>query len=73
MGVWNPKANAPFLQAVELPSPKRQMALLDEACAGDPALRAEVQQLLDSHDDAGSFLERPLLGERARQDSPAGR
>ena len=26
MGVWNPKANALFLQAIELPAPERRSA-----------------------------------------------
>jgi len=31
-------------------------AFLNEACAGDPRLRAEVDSLLSSHDSAGGFL-----------------
>jgi Tol biopolymer transport system component/predicted Ser/Thr protein kinase len=36
-------------------------ALLDEACAGDQALRAEVDALLAAHRDAGAFGEAPAL------------
>jgi serine/threonine-protein kinase len=32
---------------------------LDDACGGDPELRREVGRLIDSFDDAGSFMERP--------------
>ena len=71
MSIWNPKANSLFLQAIELPSSDRRTGLLDEACAGDPALRAEVEQLLKAHDNAGSFLERPLLDEQRTQDFAA--
>ena len=71
MGVWNPKANALFLEAIELPSSDRRANFLDKACAGDPALRAEVEQLLNAHDNAGSFLERPLLDEQRTQDFAA--
>jgi len=71
MGVWNPKANSLFLDAIEMSSPDQRVAFLDEACAGDPALRAEVEQLLKAHDDAGSFLERPLLDEQRTQDFAA--
>lgn len=38
-------------------------ALLDEACAGDPALRAEAESLLTAHDGRDDFLDtrpRPL-------------
>lgn len=31
-------------------------AFLDEACAGDAALRAEVEELITSHERAGSFM-----------------
>jgi len=47
------------------------MAFLDVACAGDPALRTEVEQLLKAHEEAGNYLQRPLLGDRETQD-PAG-
>ena len=36
-------------------------ALLDEKCAGDPALRAEVEAMLGAHRAAGSFMEVPAL------------
>ncbi|MBY0262572.1 MAG: hypothetical protein K2Q20_09525, partial [Phycisphaerales bacterium] len=34
-----------FVAALELP-PERRRALLDDACAGDPLLRGEVEDLL---------------------------
>jgi eukaryotic-like serine/threonine-protein kinase len=39
--------------------PLSREAFLDEACASDPALRREVQALLDSHARAGDFIESP--------------
>ncbi len=36
-------------------------AFLDEACAGDPALRREVEALLSSDEEGGSFIESPAL------------
>ena len=35
-------------------------AYLDHACAGDPALRLQVEALLSAHDKAITFLESPL-------------
>ena len=40
---------------------ERRAALLDEACAGDDALRRRVEALLAAHDRAGEFLETPAL------------
>jgi serine/threonine protein kinase len=47
-----------FHQAVELEADGRR-ALLDGACADDPELRAELAELLASHDEAAGFLEEP--------------
>src|SRR5262245_48033424 len=59
------RVDARFYQAADLP-PEGQRALLDAACAGQPALRAAVERLLA--DDArlaapgaGTFLDSPLL------------
>jgi eukaryotic-like serine/threonine-protein kinase len=35
---------------------------LEQACAGDRALRAEVDALLAGHDDPGGFIDRPVSG-----------
>src|SRR5215472_12611425 len=40
-------------------APVERAAFLDQACATDPTLRAEVESLLVSFDNAGAFLERP--------------
>ena len=37
-----------------------RQAFLDEACAGDTSLRAEVESLLKAHENAGSFLVEPV-------------
>ena len=39
--------------------PARRPALLDEKCAGDPALRREVEELLEGVDDVPDFLSAP--------------
>jgi hypothetical protein len=59
MTTWNPRANQLFLQALELGSPAERQQYLDDACASDPALRAEVEALLQASARAGSFLESP--------------
>jgi WD40 repeat protein len=55
-----------FAQAADLP-PDEQRALLDAACAGDPALRAEVEKLLAAdarlraQEGEASILNSPLV------------
>jgi serine/threonine protein kinase/Tol biopolymer transport system component/Flp pilus assembly protein TadD len=39
--------------------PLAREAFLDEACAGDPGLRREVEALIESHARAGDFIESP--------------
>ena len=51
--------------ALERESSQRA-AFLEEACAGDDALKREVRSLLDFEGAAGAFLERPALEEAAR-------
>jgi len=43
---------------LDLPADERS-GYLDEACAGDADLRAEVESLLEAHDEAGDYLEVP--------------
>jgi serine/threonine protein kinase len=69
MTTWSPRANELFLKALELPSAERQ-AFLDHACAGDSALRAEVESLLEANACAGSFLESPACDLLATYESP---
>ena len=47
-----------FQAAVERPAAERDR-FLDEACAGDPALRDEVASLVARHESSGDFLETP--------------
>jgi serine/threonine protein kinase len=46
--------------ALDLPRENRS-AFLDGACEGDQELRHDVHSLLEAHDDAGAFIERPAL------------
>src|SRR5262245_31832974 len=48
-----------FIGALQQDDPARRLAYLDEACAGQPELRRQVEGLLRLHDGAGSFLENP--------------
>ena len=50
-----------FLAAVELPSVTEQRSFISRACARNFELLAEVESLMQAHDQAGRFLERPLL------------
>jgi WD40 repeat protein len=49
-----------FLAAVEK-APAERAAYLDAACASDAGLRARVEALVRSHEEAGSLLEQPLF------------
>src|SRR5580693_230803 len=46
-----------FAAALELPADQRG-AYLDEACAGNPDLRRQVEALLRVHEEAGSFFDK---------------
>jgi len=48
-------------QAALARDPDERAAFLDEACAGDEALRREVESLLEAHEQAGSFIKAPAV------------
>lgn len=50
-----------FLEALEFADPEERSKFLDSACAGNTELRAAVESLLESHDEASSFLDEPAL------------
>jgi len=54
-----PQLDSLFLAALEIDSAEQRAAFLESACGADPELRQQVEQLLRSHQQAGSFLERP--------------
>lgn len=60
-----------FLAALDRESPTDRTTYLDEACAGDPALRRQVEALLLSHEGAGSFLGTPVAEQAATNDDQA--
>jgi serine/threonine protein kinase len=49
-------ARAIFLTALDLLLPTERAAYLEQACAGDGALRQRVEALLRAHDEPGAFL-----------------
>ena len=60
---WN-KAKLIFADAIKI-APAKRLAFLDEVCRGDAETRREVESLLASLDDAGSFMEQPAAHEVA--------
>ncbi|MGH9755630.1 MAG: serine/threonine protein kinase [Blastocatellia bacterium] len=54
-----------FERAIEYKAGARR-AFLDVACAGDEALRREVESLLAAHEKAGGFMDKPAFDEVAR-------
>ena len=69
MATWEPRANELFLRAADVTDPADRAALLERECANDPALRRQVESLLDAGEKAGSFLGRPPPG-RWRSSAP---
>src|SRR5436190_6609884 len=48
-----------FEEALGIPSPQARATFLDRTCAGNSALRREVESLLAAHEAAGAFLNAP--------------
>jgi len=48
-----------FAEALALSDPAERAAFLEQACGGDATLRRRVEALLHSHEQAGSFLDKP--------------
>jgi serine/threonine protein kinase len=60
--------------AVEMDSEEERRAFLERACAGDAVLIRRVEELLENHFHAGSFLESPAADQFSTADDPlAGR
>ncbi len=53
------QAKSIFLAAIEEHAPEEWPGFLDQACAGDPGLRAEIEKLLRARSLMGSFHEPP--------------
>jgi WD40 repeat protein len=61
-----------FLEALEIADPAERSAYLGRACAGDPALRRQVEALLAAHERPGDFLDVPALEQGAPPTQPPG-
>src|SRR5690348_7106141 len=48
-----------FLQALDITDSAERAAFVDRACANEPDLRRQVDQLLKAHEIAGQFLDQP--------------
>jgi serine/threonine protein kinase/WD40 repeat protein len=48
-----------FLALLDIDEPAARTAYLDQACAGDPALRARALKLLAAHEATGQFMDSP--------------
>src|SRR5262245_30437165 len=53
-------------EALELP-PLERASFLDRACAGDRALRQDVDAVLEAQGKTGSFLDKPAIAAAAKQ------
>lgn len=50
-----------FLAALDIADPLQRATYLDQACAGNAALRKQVDDLLAAHERSGDFLDVPAL------------
>jgi tetratricopeptide (TPR) repeat protein/serine/threonine protein kinase len=62
-----------FAHALELPAGAARQAYLDEVCGHESPDRQKVEALLKAHDEAGSFLHKPLMELKETVDSQPGR
>lgn len=54
-----------FLKAIEIDDLQERAAYLEEACAGDPEQRMQIERLLEAHEHTGEFLDVPVLQQLA--------
>jgi serine/threonine protein kinase len=64
-----PQLESILAAAVDISSADERRAFVEQACAGDADLRQRVEQMIENHFQAGSFLESPAAG----LPSPLGR
>src|SRR5262245_50918615 len=59
-----------FVAALEIADPAERAAYLGQACAGDAALRQQVEALLAAHERPGAFLDVPACEQMAACPTP---
>ncbi len=57
-----PNIESILASAVEITAVEERQRYVEHCCGGDEALRARVQELIENHFRAGSFLESPAAG-----------
>jgi serine/threonine protein kinase/tetratricopeptide (TPR) repeat protein len=57
-----------FLAAIDIQSPSERAAFLERACAGNSALRAQVEALLAAHEQPQQLLDQPQVGPATMDD-----
>jgi len=60
-----------FIAALEKADAADRAAFLDQACAGDEALRERIERLLRRHEQTDSLLDPPAAGMSATVNQPA--
>ena len=66
-----PKLREFFSKAAECQTAEEQAAFLDQACQGNAELRAQLEELLQAHREAGSFLQEASAPSAKTSDFPA--
>jgi eukaryotic-like serine/threonine-protein kinase len=66
MATWD-RVKETFARALDVPAAQRA-AFLEQECAGDTALRAEVESLLAADAEAGTFINTPAVDARDQDD-----
>src|SRR4051812_9481616 len=61
MCVQPPDKRTIFERALDFAAGAEREAYLEDACAGQPEMRAQVDSLLKAHKDVGSFLDGPAF------------
>ncbi|MBS0261718.1 MAG: serine/threonine protein kinase, partial [Planctomycetes bacterium] len=56
----SPNLDSLFLAALEITTADDRAAFVERSCGADHELRQELEKLLRSHEQAGSFLDRPI-------------
>ena len=59
-----------FLAALDISDASDRLAYLEQACAAEPGLRPQVEQLLKAHQEADGFMNRPAPDLVATLDRP---